>query len=253
MIQWEGEGIVLSVRPHGESSAIVQVFTEAQGRHAGVVRGGASRKMTPVLQPGAQVAVEWQARLEDHIGSFRVEPVRSRAGLLSDRAGLAGLTAICGLLRECLPEREAHGALYRRTGVLLDAMVAGHRWDAAYVLWELDLLGELGFGLDLSRCAVTGQTQELAYVSPKSGRAVSRGGAGEWADRLLPNPAFLGLRDLEPPPDQLRDGLSLTGHFIRQWLVPAFGRAGLADERDRLAAVLTRQVGSGASSTGASG
>jgi DNA repair protein RecO (recombination protein O) len=240
VIQWEGEGIVLSVRPHGESSAIVQVLTEAQGRHAGVVRGGMSRKMTPVLQPGAQVAVAWQARLEDHLGSYRVEPVRSRAALMSDRVGLAGLTAICGLLRESLPEREAHAALYRRTEALLDAMVMGHRWDAAYVLWELDLLEELGFGLDLTRCAVTGQTQDLAYVSPKSGRAVSRGGAGEWADRLLPNPSFLGLRDVDPPKEDVRHGLRLTGYFLRRWLEPAIGRAGLVDERDRLAALLAR-------------
>lgn len=240
MIRWDGEGIILSVRPHGETSAIIQVLTEQQGRHAGVVRGGISRKMAPFLQPGAQVAVEWQARLEDHIGVFRVEPVRSRAALLQDRAGLAGLTAICGLIRDTLPEREAHGALYHRTIAILDAMVAGQAWQAAYVLWELDLLAELGFGLDLSRCAVTGQTQELAYVSPKSGRAVSKQGAGEWVDRLLPLPSFVGLRDVLPDPAEVPDGLRLSGYFIRERLAPALGRAGLAEQRDRLEQVLQR-------------
>ena len=156
--------------------------TPERGRHAGVVRGGTSRKMNPILQPGAQVDVSWRARLEEHIGSFTVEPLRSRAAALSDRMALAGLNAVTGLLGFSLPEREPHGDLYLKTERLLDLLGQNDIWPLAYLRWELALLEELGFGLDLSECAVTGGRDDLVYVSPRSGRAVSRQGAGEWAE-----------------------------------------------------------------------
>src|SRR6056297_4195955 len=133
-MEWRDQGILLSTRTHGESSAIIEVFTPAHGRHAGVVRGGASRRMTPVLQPGAQLDLTWRARLEDHIGAFRVEPLRSRAaGLLGDRLALAGLNAVTALLLFVLPEREAHRALYNRSEVLLDLLGHGDVWPLAYL------------------------------------------------------------------------------------------------------------------------
>lgn len=240
MIAWEGEGILLSSRPHGETSAIVEVLTPLQGRHAGVVRGGASRKMAATLQPGGQVAVRWSARLEDHIGVFTIEPVRSRAAILQDRAALAALQAICGLLRDVLPEREAHPALYARTERLLDAMVGGPGWGVRYAYWERDLLAELGFGLDLSACAVTGGAEALAYVSPRTGRAVSVSGAGAWKDRLLPLPAF--FTDEKAVPD-LAAAFRLTGHFLKTQVAEALDRPRLLDQRAEAVRLILRDQG----------
>ena len=191
-MEWRDQGILLSARRHGETSAIIEVFTPEQGRHAGIVRGGTSRKIAPSLQPGAQLDLAWRARLEDHIGAFTVEPLRSRAAVaMQDRLALAGLNAVTALLSFCLPEREPHPALYRRTEALLDLLGQGEVWPLAYLKWELRLLEEMGYALDLESCAVTGVSEELIYVSPKSGRAVSAKGAGEWANRLLPLPTVL--------------------------------------------------------------
>lgn len=218
-MEWRDEGALLSVRPHGESAAIIEVFTAAHGRHLGVVRGGGSRRMAGILQPGAQLALHWQARLDEHMGSFRAEPLHARAALLNDRGGLAALNAVCALLHLTLPERDPHPALYARTMALLDLLEQAGDWPAAYLVWELSLLDEIGYGLDLSSCAVTGSTQDLAYVSPRSGRAVSRTGAGEWAARLLPLPRILHLQDGTAA--EAVEGLRLTGHFLARALAAA--------------------------------
>lgn len=234
-MEWQDEGALLSVRPHGEASAIVEVFTRAHGRHAGVVRGGTSRRMAPVLQPGAQVQVVWRARLGEHIGSFTVEPLRARTGVMADAGRLAALTSVCALLRLALPEREAHGALWGDTVMLLDGLEDGPGWALAYLLWEVRLLEDLGYGLDLGSCAVTGATEGLAYVSPRSGRAVSRAGAGDWAERLLPLPACL-TGPVSPGPGDLAAGLALTGHFLRKGLAPVLEGRDLPEARVRLVA-----------------
>ncbi len=239
-MEWRDEGALLSVRPHGESAAIIEVFTAQHGRHAGVVRGGASRRQAPVLQPGAQLDITWKARLDEHIGAFTVEPLRSRAAaVLGDRLGLAGLNAICALLSFALPEREPHPGLYAGSVALLDGLAGGAGWPLGYLRWELGLLEELGFGLDLAACAVTGGSDDLIYVSPKSGRAVSRAGAGEWADRLLPLPACLMGQGPATAAD-LAAGLRLTGHFLTTRLAPALGERPLPDARRRLVDLLTR-------------
>lgn len=232
-MDWRDHGILLSTRRHGESAAIIDVFTSEHGRHAGIVRGGASRKIAPVLQPGAQLDVEWNARLEDHLGTYRVEPLRSRAAAaLSGRLALAGLNAVTALLMFCLAEREAHGALYLRTERLLDLLGQDDVWPLAYLNWELELLEELGFGLDLTCCAATGQTTDLIYVSPKTGRAVSKQGAGEWADRMLPLPAC--LRGEGPAPDdEIAQGFHTTGFFLMHRLAPALGNKPLPEARAR--------------------
>lgn len=241
-MDWRGEGVLLSVRRHGESSAIIEIFTEEHGRHAGLVRGGGGRRMGPILQPGAQLDVAWRGRLAEHLGSFTVEPVRARAAMLSDRAALAGLGAVTALIGLALAERMAYPALYRRTVALLDMMEAGDPWPAHYVGWELELLATLGFGLDLSACAVTGGTDDLVWVSPRSGRAVARAAGAEWADRLLALPPFLRADAGEAPitADDLRDGLRLTGHFLTHSLLPALNRPGVPPARERLVRAFDR-------------
>ncbi|SEN68578.1 DNA replication and repair protein RecO [Loktanella fryxellensis] len=240
MIDWRDEGAVLRVRPHGETSAIVEVFTATHGRHAGVVRGGISRRIAPILQPGAQIAVRWQARLDENIGAFTVEPLRSRsADAMGDRLALAGLSAVCGLLAVVLPEREAHPPLYDRTVQLLDLLGQGAVWPLAYLRWEQALLEELGFGLDLSACAVRGVNEDLAYVSPRSGRAVSREAAGEWADRLLPLPPVLAGKGDAGAADIVA-ALGTTGYFIEHRLLRSLGGGGLPAARARLLEAIVR-------------
>ncbi|SLN45254.1 DNA repair protein RecO [Roseisalinus antarcticus] len=241
-MQWRDTGVLLVRRPHGETSVIVEVFTEAHGRHAGLVRGGVSARLAPVLQPGSQVDVAWSARLEDHLGTFRVEPIRSRAGVvMNDRLALAGLNAICGLLAYALPEREAHAEIYARSVTLLDLLGRTDAWPLAYLRWELALLEDLGFGLDLGTCAVTGRSEGLAYVSPRTGRAVSAEGAGDWADKLLPLPPAL-LGGGTGPDQEILAGLGTTGHFLAHWLAPALGDQPIPAARERLMAQLARSL-----------
>ncbi|MDU9002789.1 DNA repair protein RecO [Sedimentitalea todarodis] len=242
-MEWRDHGILLTMRRHGETAAIIDVFTEEHGRHAGVVRGGASRKIAPVLQPGAQLDLLWRARLEDHIGSYQVEPLRSRAAAaMSGRMALAGLNAVTSLLSFCLPEREAHGALYKRSEQLLDLLGQNEVWPLAYLRWELALLDDMGFGLDLSSCAATGVTDGLIYVSPKSGRAVSRAGAGQWADRMLPLPPILrGEGDASD--DEILQALGTTGYFLKERLAPALGNKPPPEARLRFVEVLKADRG----------
>lgn len=241
-MEWRDHGILLSMRRHGESSAIIDVFTERHGRHAGVVRGGASRRMAPVLQPGAQLDVTWRARLEDHLGSYHAEPLRSRAAAaLSGRLALAGLNAVTALLAFCLPEREPHPDLYVRSERLLDLLEHEDLWPLAYLQWELALLEETGFGLDLSACAVTGRLAGLAFVSPKTGRAVSREGAGEWADRLLPLPPVL-LGQGDAGDTEILQALRTTGYFLETHLAPSLGSHPLPEVRGRLMDLLSRRL-----------
>ncbi|MBC7165142.1 MAG: DNA repair protein RecO [Roseovarius sp.] len=242
-MEWRDQGILLGVRRHGEGAAILEVFTEGRGRHAGLVRGGASRRMAPVLQPGAQLDLEWRARLEDHLGIFRVEPVRSRAWTMGERLALAGLNAVCALLLFALPEREAHPVLYRKSMILLDLLDQRAIWPLAYLRWELGLLEETGFGLDLRGCAVMGErANDLSYISPRTGRAVSRAGAGEWADRLLPLPRC--LLDQEPASGaEISQGLEVTGHFLRHHLAAQLGNRPLPDARARFVERFNRHAG----------
>jgi len=240
-MEWRDQGILLSARRHGETSAIIEVFTPAQGRHAGVVRGGTSRKIAPSLQPGAQLDLAWRARLEDHIGAFTVEPLRSRAAVaMQDRLALAGLNAVTALLSFCLPEREPHPALYLRTETLLDMLGQGDVWPLAYLKWELRLLEEMGYALDLESCAVTGVSEELIYVSPKTGRAVSAKGAGEWADRLLPLPAV--LRGGAGSDAEIAQGLVTTGHFLTAHLARDLGGKPLPEARARFIDAFSRRL-----------
>lgn len=240
-MEWRDQGALLSVRRHGETSAIVEVFTETHGRHLGVVRGGTSRKIAPILQPGAQLDVLWRARLEDHLGTYTIEPIRSRAAaVMADRKSLAGLNAVCALLSFALPEREPHGQFYQHSVTMLDLIGNTEAWPLAYLRWELTLLEEMGFGLDLTRCAVTGTQDDLAYVSPKTGRAVSAEAAGAWKDRLLALPPCL-LGAGEASDQEIAHALKTTGFFLEHRLAPQLGDKPIPVARDRLLTLLNRQ------------
>ncbi|MEM9972312.1 MAG: DNA repair protein RecO, partial [Pseudomonadota bacterium] len=195
----------------------------------------------PILQPGAQLDLTWRARLEEHLGAFTVEPVKSRAAqMMTDRETLAALNAATALLAFVLPEREAQAALYRRTLALFDMIGDGPYWPLAYLRWELALLDDLGFGLDLARCAATGSAEDLAYVSPRTGRAVSVAGAGGYKDRLLPlSPALIGQGDGEI--DDVLTGLRVTGHFLATGVAPSLGDRPLPKARMRLVDVFARR------------
>ncbi|MGR3502241.1 DNA repair protein RecO [Pseudaestuariivita sp.] len=241
-MDWRDEGILLGLRRHGESSAILDVFTPSRGRHAGVLRGATSRKVAPTLQPGAQLDVAWRARLEDHIGTFTVEPVRSRAALaMSGRLALAGLNAVTALLSFALPEREAHPQLYLATERLLDLLDRADIWPLAYLQWEMQLLEETGYGLDLAACAVTGRKEGLTYVSPRTGRAVSMEGAGNWAPKLLPLPPVL-RREGDAGDVEILQGLQVTGHFLKETLAPALGTRPLPEARARFVSAFARRI-----------
>lgn len=232
-MEWTGSGRIVAVRPHGETSAVVEILTAEHGRHAGLVRGGRSRAMRPVLQPGNRVRAVWRARLEEHLGGFQVEAEELSAGvLMEDPLALSGLNAACAMASACLPEREAHPAVAEAFEVLIGALEDRALWPALYVRWEAGLLADLGYGLDLRKCAATGQTDELVYVSPKSGRAVSAGAGAPYHDRMLALPGFMAGSGALAPGD-VAAGLRLTAHFIeRRVLWPGDKR--LPDARARM-------------------
>ena len=215
-MEWTDQGIVLSGRPHGENGLIVALLTQEHGRHAGFVPGGVSRRAGPIWQPGNLVEVNWRARLSDQLGNFSGELREAHAArALDDAAELAGLSAACAMVDAALPEREPHPAMFDGFRAFLG--VLGHPgWPAIYVRLELGLLQELGFGLDLEKCALTGATDDLAYVSPKTGRAVSQAAAGPYKEKLIELPAFLSTGGLPSDDDQLRKGLDLTGYFLER-------------------------------------
>lgn len=229
-MDWIDEGIVLSARKHGESSAIVTALTRDHGRHGGLVRGGAGRKARGVLQSGNRVQLHWRARLAEQLGSYTCELLESHVGsVLDDGDRLAALSAACAVTDAALPEREAHPALYDGLNALMGAL-GGEQGLAAYVAWEVGLLTELGFGLDLSTCAATGGTEDLTYVSLKSGRAVSAQSGADYADRLLVLPGFLAGTGEATLGDVLA-GLRLTAAFLKKHV---FIDAGLPSARQRL-------------------
>ncbi|MFL2742101.1 MAG: DNA repair protein RecO, partial [Paracoccaceae bacterium] len=212
-MEWRSDGILLATRKHGETSLIIDTFCPKHGRYLGVVKGGTSRKFAPILQVGAQLDLTWRARLQDHLGSFKVELVRARiVNAMSDRVLTAGLMAVSTILSGVLPERQAYDEFYRTTEDLLDLLNQPDIWPLAYLHWELELLTVLGYGLDLSKCAVSGNTDNLRYVSPRTGRAISEEAAGEWAPKLLHLPPII----LKGPDkaDGILDGLKLTGYFL---------------------------------------
>jgi DNA repair protein RecO (recombination protein O) len=243
-MDWTDEGIVLGTRRHGEANAILEVMTRSHGRHLGLVRGGAGTRMRPVLQPGNVVRVTWRARLDEHLGHYVVEGLRLRAGELMVAAHAAYAVTHLAALCRLLPERDPHELVHDTLADILDHL-GDRRLAAALVArFELQMLAEFGFGLDLDQCAATGATADLIYVSPKSGRAVSRTAGEPWQDRMLRLPAFLrGDQDAsEPASGELTDAFALTGFFLERHV---FEPRGLAMHDSRVSfinAVLREQT-----------
>jgi DNA repair protein RecO (recombination protein O) len=218
-MQWRDTGIVLSARRHGERSLLLRALTLEHGRHSGLVRGGQGPRQRVTFQIGNRLDLAWRARLSEHLGIFTAELEASHAArFLDDPARLAALASAAALADATLPDREPHPRAYRGFLELIAALESDRGWAPLYVRWELDLLAELGFGLDLARCAATGANDNLIYVSPRSGQAVSASAGEPYKKRLLPLPAFL-LGDEPPTLGDLSDGLALTGFFLERRVV----------------------------------
>lgn len=226
---WQDEALVLGARRHGEAAALVSVLTAFHGRQVGVMRGG--RRLGPLLQPGALLRVAARARLEQHMPSLTAEPARPFHPP-QDRLRLEGLAALCAMAAFALPEREPVPELFALATALGTA--EPFEWAERYAGWELLLLAQLGYGLDLSECAVTGAREGLAYVSPRTGRAVTAAGAGAWRDQLLPLPVCLG----GVGNGDAHEALRTTGHFLTARLLPALGKSALPPARARLVSLL---------------
>jgi len=239
-MEWTDDGIVLGTRRHGEGNAILEVMTRGHGRHLGMVRGGAGTRLRPVLQPGNTVHITWRARLDEHLGHYTVEPLRLHgASQLAASHVVYGVTHLAALCR-LLPERDPHPEVHERLVMMLDHLDDPLAAGVEMVRFELQMLAELGFGLDLENCAATGAASDLGFVSPKSGRAVSRTAAEPWQDRLFRLPTFLS-EVTTPSPDDVADGFALTGFFLAHRVLEPRGLA-FADAREGfIAAVLGRR------------
>src|SRR5580692_803669 len=213
-MEWTDDSIVLGVKRHGETSVILELMTHGHGRHLGLVRGGASARQRGVLQPGNALRATWRARLDEHLGNYTVEGLNLRAaGFLPAAYAVHGVTHLAALCR-LLAEREPHAAIYDALDTILTSLDDPNTAAAMIARFELDFLAELGFGLDLGSCAATGATEDLIYVSPKSGRAVSRMGGEAYRDRLMRLPAFLGTGAEPESAAELADAFALTGFFL---------------------------------------
>lgn len=235
-MKWEDEGVLLSARNYGENSAIIECLTNNHGRHVGMVKHAYSRKQSNLLQPGMQLNLVWTARLTEHLGVFAIDKVKSRtATLIQNKERLLGFNSLISLLLICLPEREPLEKIYKATINLIDSTETDNIWLSNYVRWELLLLAELGFGLDLSECAVTGTNQNLVYVSPKSGRAVCRAAGEAWRKKLLHLPDFLTISSNYTESDHkaIQVGIRLTGFFLEKWLMSSLSKPSLPEARKR--------------------
>jgi DNA repair protein RecO (recombination protein O) len=237
-MEWRDEGVVLGVKKHGETSAIVEALTRAHGRHLGLVRGGRTAQRRSLLQAGNSLCLTWRARLDEHLGTYSIEPLSLRAGrLMGSALALNGLAYLVALIR-LLPERDPHEALYEALVLIADHLDAIDVAPALVARFETRILSECGFGLDLESCAASGSRDELIYVSPKSRRAVSAAAGAPWRDKLLPLPAFLRGKEASAPPTDVLDAFQMTGFFLERDLFAPRGLPMPDARRAFLAAVL---------------
>ena len=239
-MEWRANGILLSVRRHGENGTIIEALTEDHGRHAGLVHGGVGRKMAATLQPGNLLSLRWRARLADNLGTFEAELIHGYASeAMADREALATLESMRAVASTLLPERAAV-SLFDLTKLVLDLLGEPEARRVAYAQWEVALLAELGFGLDLKNCAATGRADDLVYVSPRSGRAVGRDAGAEYAERLLPLPHFLSSGGSRIDRADFAKALILTGYFLERWAGNAVGLESLPSARERLTSLVQK-------------
>jgi len=239
-MQWTDDALVLGVKRHGEANAIAELFTRTHGRHLGLVHGGFGSRMKPILQPGNNVAATWRARLDEHLGTYTLEPVRLRtASMFASYHALFAVTHLAALAR-LLPERDPHASIYEEIEIILERIDDAAAVARDVARFELRMLAELGVGLDLTACAATGVTDELIYVSPKSGRAVSRDAGEAWRDKLFRLPTFLNDPDAVPSNEDIVDGFVLTGHFLERLVLEGRGLA-LPEARTQFIAAITRR------------
>jgi DNA repair protein RecO (recombination protein O) len=224
-MEFTDDAFVLAARPYGETGAIVEVLTRARGKFAAYVAGGASRRMKPVLQPGVRAAFSYRARTSDQLGSASLEPVgEGPSALFDDALALSGLAAAAAVTAGALPEREPHAGVFLAFAALSGALADPDIWPAVFVRFEAGLLQALGFGLDLASCAVTGSSDDLVWVSPRTGRAVSASAGEPYRERLLRLPPFLLSAQGGLGPGDIGAGLALTGHFLETCVFAAVDR-----------------------------
>jgi DNA repair protein RecO (recombination protein O) len=244
-MEWRDEGLIIGVRRHGEASTIVEALTREHGRHLGLVRGGRSARLRATLQLGNTIGLVWRARLDEHLGSYAVEPLSLRAGrLMASGMALAGINYLAALVR-VLPERDPHEAVYEAASLIADTLDDGALAPTLVARFEAQILAECGFRLDISHCAATGVTDDLVYVSPKSGRAVSAEAGAPWRDRLLPLPPFLredAHLEAQPSAEEIADGFRLTGFFLARDLFALHGQP-LPDSRAAFLKAAVRVAG----------
>ena len=239
-MEWSSDGIIISSRRQGESSAIVEVFTPDHGRYFGLVRGGSGRRMRPLLQVGNHVFVVWKARLSEHLGTFIVELKMAYAAFVMDDAlMLTILSTACSLIR-CLPERHAHPRIYALIMMLLDKIEDYKICSILFIRYELALLEEMGYGLDLSCCVVNGSKHQLTHISPKSGRAVSAEVAEPYLDKLYPIPAFFIDSHASVTQNDIFHGFAVTGHFLKKWIYYPVNQS-IPESRDRMLKMLLKE------------
>lgn len=241
-MQWSDQAMLLSARRYGEHGGVIHLLSREHGLYRGLARAAFGKKQRGIFQPGNLVAVNWSARLPEHMGTLSAELIYPVAALaLENKLSLAGVVSVAALLEQLLHEHDPHPALYDIAASLLMRMAEGEAWQADYVRFELALLSEMGFGLDLSHCAVTGKRGDLTYVSPKSGRAVCAEAAGPYRDKLFRLPGFLLDKAVDPGEQAIADGLRLNGYFIENWLFSSLGRP-VPAARTRLLALLQAQA-----------
>jgi DNA repair protein RecO (recombination protein O) len=241
-MEWRDDGLIIGTRNHGETSVIVEAMTRAHGRHFGLVKGGRSRRMRPLLQPGTHAELVWRARLAEHLGTFAVEPVRlGTASLMASAEALHAVCLVAALLR-LGPERDPHPALYEMAMRIAGGIDRPEILPPLMVRFEAKILAQMGFGLDLETCAATGATNDLVYVSPKSGHAVSKAAGEPYKARLLPLPAFLRGEMAAPPPADIRNGFRLTGFFLMRDLFGPRGQT-LPEARGAYLSELAKRFG----------
>ena len=218
-MRWSSEGFVLSLKPHNEKSYILEVLTREHGKHKGLIRGVHSKNIRSIIEPGNEITAHWSGRLETHLGNYSVEGIKSWSSLiLNEREKLCALTAACSLITNTLAEKQPNEAIYTGLKFLIQILTSTNKdWIKDYIIWELNLLTEIGYGLDLSRCAVTSEKDNLVYVSPSTGSAVTKAGAGEYKNKLLKLPSFLIDQKTSISKEDIIDGLILSEFFLKKW------------------------------------